>query len=603
MDVKEKAASLKSFWADRDKHIVELYELRRLIDKLVQDGYESAVTNDPKNIIRAATYLLASAPVKHRIPSSLDTGEQEKNSVCERALTHIWRDKDRKQRLSGRRLWRWELVDLLLMTGWYAVFVDVLRKGSAADFHADIWNPSRTYPEFSDDELVSVYYEYDLTGEALLKKTALLAWVLPPALVATATTTQVMKTVGNLWLKNDAGTVTQSTFVGGDTVVDQLATDYKSIPVLVGAVGGEGLWGGYSSSDSMWKAHYAESILEANFALFKTNNKWLTYYMQLIRDTVQGVIKHPGGVPGSVKKDDIKSGRVIDLVQGEDVARMPAEQLPSDHQTVLRIISEKMQQGGFNWTTFGSAGVTNLSGIAINQLKAGLENVIGEQKDAVQSLIGEIDTIWLSRYKKGGFKELTITGKKLGTPGLIREKFSTDVVPDDVVVEAEFTLAAPRDTAERLVAARQAQPVGNLLDPVTILEDILDKDDAQMILARLDEVEAAQLPEMKTIKMVKALRQLEKDLRNGVTPDTDLADLLGVAWKNMLSSLGNQPTPPQQPQPGGTPGGAISPEAAGKPRSLATQMFNPQAPPQVGKPGLGTVPTVIPGATAPVGAL
>ncbi len=601
MDIKEKAASLKNFWSERDSHIVELYELRRLIDNLAKEGFESAVTNDPKNIVRAATYLLASAPIKHRIPSLLNAGEQEKNAVCERALKHIWRDKDRQQRLSGRRLWRWELTDLLLMTGWYAVFVDVMHKSGVADFRADIWNPSRTYPEFSDEGLVAVYYEYELTDEALRKKATLLKWELP--LVYTQNpSVAVMKTVGNLWLQEDSDKVTQSVFIAGETVAAQRDTSYKTIPVFVGAVGGEGIWGGYGIGDKTWKKHYAESILEANFAMFNTNNKWLTYYMQIIRDTVQGLIKHVGGVAGSVKGDDVKAGRVIDLVTQEDVVRMPPVQLPADHQTVLRIIGEKIQQGGFNWTTFGSAGVTNLSGIAINQLKAGLENVIGEQKDAIQALISTIDTIWLTIFKQGNFKELTITGKKLGIPGLIREQFNTDTVPEDVVVEAEFALAAPRDTTERLVAARQAQPDGRLLDPVTILEDILDKDDAQMILARLDEVDAAQTPEMKTIKMVKALRQLEKDLRNGLTPDNELADLIGTAWKNMLANLGSQPgqaTAENPPQP---PNGMLSPEAAGKPRSMAQQMFGRQAP-QAGQPGLGTEATVMPGNQPGVGAM
>ncbi len=596
MDIITKATSLKNFWGERDKHIAELYEMRRLVDTLARTGFESAVVNDPKNIIRAATYLLASSPMKHRIPSLLDEGEQEKNAVCERALTHIWRDKDRKQRLSGRRLWRWELADLLLMTGWYGVFVDVLSGEHGADFHADIWNPARMYPEFSEDGLISVCYEYDLTDEALAVKAKKLDWDLS---TQNLTAVHMSSTVGLLWLK--AEKVTQSALVNGKVVAERRATNYDDIPVLVGAVGGEGVWGGYAGGDTTWKKHYAESVLEPNFPEFKTYNKWLTYYMQLIRDTVQGFIKHPGGIPGSVKSDDVKSGKIVDLVQNEDLVRSQPAALPADTQMVLRVIGEKIQQGGFNWTTFGSSGTTNLSGIAISQMRTGLENIIGEQKDAIQSLVSEIDTTWLAKYKRGKFKPFMIVGKKMGIPGLVREKFTAEVVPDDPIIEAEFALAAPKDTMERITAARQAQPDGRLLDPVTVLEDILDKDDPQMILTRLDEYEAKQMPEMKTIKMIKALRQLERDMRNAVEPDAELADLIKQAWTNLLANLGQ----PKAAQPAeaapGVPGGALSPEAAGKPRTFARQAFGAPAP-QAGQTGLGTQPTEVPAAQNMMGA-
>ena len=149
-----------------------------------------------------------------------------------------------------------------------------------------------------------------------------------------------------------------------------------------------------------------------------------------------------------------------------------------------------------------------------------------------------------------------------------RVKFGKESIPEDVVVEARFKLAAPNDRMERITAARQAMPQGDLLDLMTILEEVLEVGDSQLVINRLDHAKARALPEVQTIKMVKYLRVMEKELREGAEPDLEMADAINGAWKGMLANL--TPKRPGQEQAGpGVPAGVASPEAQGMERTLA----------------------------------
>src|SRR3989304_9221430 len=116
---------LKSLWTERNKRIDQMYEMRRLIDRNKRKGYESAVTNMPKVLIRLGRHLLSSSPVTHTIASDIDEAQAEKNAQCERALASIWRETDDGRRKAGKRSWRGDMAELMLMTGFYSVVVTV----------------------------------------------------------------------------------------------------------------------------------------------------------------------------------------------------------------------------------------------------------------------------------------------------------------------------------------------------------------------------------------------------------------------------------------------------------------------------------------------
>lgn len=561
---------LKAAWSQRDTRIREMYGLRRLEDKLKTQGYDSAVTNDPKNMIKLAVYLLAALPVRHSIPSLLDKAEQEKNAVCERALESLWREKDQEQRLVGRKPWRWELADLLCMTGWYSVVVDVQAgEKKSPVFIAEIWNPARVYPEWGDTGLAALLYEYELTERGLNARAQRLDWdltVLPPV-----SSTPIHNV--RLLFKVDNEMVLQSISVDGKLVVTERETKYKAIPVLVGAANGEGLFGGFERADTNWAEHFGESLLESNAAVFGFYNKWMTYHLQLARDAAMGLIKHTGGVRGSVTKEDVKSGRILDMAPGEDVIKMPSQNIPYDLQVILRNFQEQLQRGGFPWTLFGSTGPINLSGFAIEKLLTAAYATIGEQHNTMQELIGQIDMIWLEQFRRKKLKSKSIVSKVPGVIGLIKDTFTIEMVPENPLVIASFQLAAPRDLMERLSAARQAHPEGNILDLVSILEDVIEVNDPTLIDKRLEDEVAASSPEVQQLRLVVGLRRKEKELLTGVNPDPELAGIIKQAWTRILQNLGaTGPGKSGQAAPPGLPSN-IPPEAVGQSRAAKRAMM------------------------------
>lgn len=568
--------SLKTFWAERDRRILEWYELRRLKDKYKKKGYESAVSNDPKNIIRLATYILSAMPVKHRIPIKAEEPPEQRNyGLLERGLEAIWREEDKRRRRSGLRQWRWSLADGMLMTGFWAVHASVEKAGRKPEFVAEIWNPARVYPDFSNG-LLAVMYEYTVGHEALKEKVNELGWVLPPDMKSTS---QGAYLVRLLWEQGTQGVV-QSVVVSGKLVKERVKTRFKKIPVLVGAVGGEGVWGGRDINDNLWTRHFGESILEPNRELEDALNRWLTNLLQLTKEAARGLIKHRGGGSGTISAEDVQAGKMVDLLPNEDVDRMAVGQIPPEVGGISRIIQEMVQRGSFNWALFGLTGPINLSGVALSQLLLSAYSIVGEQHASMQGIISEVDTVWLEGYRDGKFKPYPVVTRKAGITSPIIEEITPDMVPENVSVEATYEVAAPKDNMERLVAARQAQPDGRLLDPVTILEDIYPVQDPQVVLDRLDEEEFKQLREMKVVRAVAALRKFEQQKRRGKTPDIELAEAIKKTWIGMLQSLGQPPPGEQTPSRPGVPEGRMSPEAAGKPRSLARQMFAPPAPQQ-----------------------
>ncbi len=575
------ASELKNIWQSRDTRIQQMYTLRRLTDIYATKNYESVVVNDPKNIIRLATYLLSALPLKHRIPSLESEAEQRKNSICERALASIWREKDQEQRQQGKKPWRWQLADLMLMTGWYAVYYDLLGEKKNPEFVAEVWNPARTYPAFGK-ELLKVYYEYPLSAEGVAEKAKLLGWDL--ASYKTPSGQKPGVTVGLLWELRE-GVAVQSVLLDGSVVAERVATELEHIPVIVGAVGGEGNWGGYDKTDFKWAEHFGESILEPDAELFNTQNRWLTYVMQLAKTAAKPTVKHIGGEEGRITEDDL--GKIVDLpMPGEDIQNMPPAQIPAEANVIVSMLQDKVQQGAFNWALFGTTGPINLSGYAIEKLLTGAYSVVGEHHAAIQEIVSDIDMTWLRKYKAGKYAPMNIVSRKPGITGLVREEFANDMVPEDPYVVVEFNIATPKNIAEKLAAARQAQPDGKpLLDPITILEDILEVDDPALIKERLAQTNVENLPEIQQLIAIGEMRKFAQNLRERPQPDNELADMIDQRWKALLQQVGAAQKPRQAPNPRVPPEAAVSPEAQGKSRALASQVFA-GTPPQAGGPAV-----------------
>jgi hypothetical protein len=570
----QRAQRLKNQYIDRDIRIRKYYTQRRLIPEDIKN-YESAKTNDPKNIVRLGTYLLSALPAKHRIPAEGQANEDiEKAAIVERALTAAWAEQDIRRRRTGQRMWRWQFADYLVMTGWYAVMLNVREDRGKPVFTAEIWNPGRAYPEWDGEELVAVSYEYDLGLQTLQHRAERYGWDLPGN-TRDATSARVTQ----LWELN-GGEVTQAILVGSHEAQAPKSMGLERIPVLIGVASGEGTWGGAYDGDGDWAKHFGESILEPNYELIETFNRWLTYHLQLARDAAQSTILHKRGAPGNVTPDQFEQGGAIIDLPGinEDVERLEPSQVPTAVVRVMDVLSEKIQQGGFVWSLFGSTGALNLSGFAIQQLLTSAYATVGEYYETTKSVMSEIDKYWLEEYRDSNFGPMFVVTRRSDFPGLIKEEFTRDMIPDQVYVEVDFNLAAPKDTFERMAAGRQAHPEGNLMDTISVLDEIMGVEDPMLVIQRLEDEAGSGITRqiLEPLRAIGALRRKEQELRNGADPDIELADAIKAHWQSLLSQI----SPPGQQAPGRAPVGTPTspPEARGEPRNMAQQLFGEQAP-------------------------
>jgi len=559
---------LKSLWAARNKRIDQMYEMRRLIDRKKREGYESAVTNMPKVLIRLGRHLLSSSPVSHIIASDIDEARSEKNSQCERALASIWRDIDDDRRATGRRSWRSDLADYMLMTGFFSVVSTVRIVDGQPEFVADIWNPYMTYPEWTDEGLAAVAHTYRLTEDGTRAKAKELEWKLPkdwsPKHKGNRKNPS-WATIDLLW-EQEGDKAVQSIVVDGLVVQERRGTGMSVIPVLIGGVNGEGVWGGYDGTSANWDQYYGESFLEANYDTITSYNRWMTYQMQLTRDSTFRALLHTGGRPGSIVEEDVKAGRIIDVLPNETIGPMGVLPIPPTVDIIRQELQSQVEQGGFTRAMLNTFGSPPPSGFALSQMQVAAYASLGDFHMAMQYLMSAIDTKWLREFREKGRKAVVLATRQAGVPGLRKEEFSPEVIPEDVVVESSFKLAAPNDRMERLAAARQAHPEGDILDKITILEDVMEVQDAQLVLKRLDDEMAKELPEMRTMRLVASLRRMEKKYTD--LGDAELAQTIAMAWKNLLGNLG-VPASRAAPGPPGVPGQAAPPELAGRPRQAA----------------------------------
>uniref|UniRef100_A0A6M3INY7 Portal protein n=1 Tax=viral metagenome TaxID=1070528 RepID=A0A6M3INY7_9ZZZZ len=568
-DLLSNIRGLEGFWDKRTKKIEEWYRVRALEDKNEVEGFDSVVVNDPKVFCNLSQYMISALPAQHKIPvKSKDEEAVEKIGISERALLSLWRDQDTRQLKRGRRAWRWELSDFLLITGWYSVFAGVVMSGGKPEFLAEIWNPMNVFPEWGDEGLVQVAHKYERTLGQLHAVGKKRGWDLGKLVdvgYGRENSANSVKTVYDYWRKDEDGRVRVSVQVGGKMVlVERERPEFEEIPILVGPAGGEAAWGGYGSSDTGWTGRYGQSILAPNCGLYEAENKNLSYIMQIVREIAQPPIKDTNtGARALVTGEDVKSGAIIHLEPGQDIGPMRQIEFPKELNVVQSVLDQKVQQGSFPSTLVGAVPpALSLSGFAIGLLMTAAQNVIEPYKTAMMYVMSEVDRIWLEGYKRSGVKKLSIGGRSRDrdVTSLFYEDWVSKDVPDVLFVDVTVPLATPSDLIEKITIARTAKPAGDLLDDITILDEILGVEDPHLIKSRLDEQAFAKSLPVQTLLMVMEAKEKEKMLRNSNEPDAAVyADIMADFAMQLMGQLGvpapgspSPATPGIRSQVGGT---------------------------------------------------
>jgi len=561
--------SLKDFWNSRTLRIQEMYRLRKLTDENKVEGYESIVANDPKTFFNLAQYMISALPAKHKLPIKADSPiTQEQKGRSERGLISSWKNQDIKMFRQGRRPWRWELADHILISGWYAVYAGVFKDGKGnLDFVADILNPMGVYQEFGEDGLLqcSVEYKRNITTVKKMVQSRIddgdEGWVMPPFLANHSDNIYGGDiTMESYWVV-EGGQVKNSILANGVTCLGLTEIpNVDRIPIITGPTGGEASWGGWGDGDADWKARIGQSILEPNAEMYKHQSKMLTKLAKIVdRHAEPPMVDENAAGDALLDSEDVEDGKIIHRRTGDRVYPVETRTTP-DLYNYQAMIEQKVQQGSVPYTLYGAVPpALDLSGFAIGLLMTAAQNIVGPYHVGVTNVMGEVDRIWLEGFKASK-KTIQISGRSRPSDSgsVFIEDWSYEDVPDSLYVDVTVPLATPSDLLERVTIARQAKPMGDLLDEITILEEIINVDDPKLVKDRLDAQAFAQMPEVQMLKMVVEAKKKEAEFRQA--DNASYADIMAAFAERVMATLGGQapqgqapaPRPGIPPQVGGT---------------------------------------------------
>jgi hypothetical protein len=258
----------------------------------------------------------------------------------------------------------------------------------------------------------------------------------------------------------------------------------------------------------------------------------------------------------------------------------------------------EIQRGGFPISIFGSI-QQSLSGFAINSLSSSVVTIIRPFLNAMVAALTISVNDLMDAYDTNAFEAMELSGTDNN-----RDWYSKKITPERIrglpIVQIKLTANLPKDDVSKIGVAAQLKQL-QLSDDRTILEDVLEVEDSDQIIARLKE-QAAQLaspvaaafqfmraalleeePEMASIYM----RQGEIEI---LKQEIELARALQVA-RGIIAGPGGQPSAGGILGPNGQPARAtMDPRAApnailGAPNPEPNQQAGPLVPPGTPRPG------------------
>jgi len=532
-DIIARCDGLKTYWAPRNKRFKDWYKLIRMEDELAQDKMESFVGNDPQASFKLMRHMLTQK-IPHRVPQELLT---EENSAQAALLSEVfeaaWSDIFTRYRMCGKQGWLADLAGLILATGWYSVFA-VLDGNRAI---AEIWNPAAVFPMW-DDELVECARIVTLPAPAARRMAARNSW---PVELSRITSSVVLY---DYWRLDDGGNVLNSIALNRESVKPETVEHFRRIPIFISPVGGLPDTGIIMENDKNWIGEMGTSVVATNEHLYKYWNKWWTYVMQTIRDTVQArlIEKNRTGKP-IVKPEEIyKRGTILRMTPEEDVGFLQPPALPVELRTTALDMESMMQRGGPAWAMFG--GISGqVTSYVMSQISASVDQIIRPFHDGIVDCMTDIDNFWLGQMKSSN---AGMYGKKL--PPALDPSF---------VMSAEYEIRIPGDLIQRATVARMLDPQFSLSNDRVMSELFPEVKDSIRERARIRADAAERNPIHSVITLIRGLRKEAELLRNeGNRLDAEL-------YEKAATTLIAQLAPQQQEEVNATIGNrteAVPPE-------------------------------------------
>lgn len=518
-------------WKPREEALKESYKLLSLHDELYdwsskpEDRMESFVSNDPRVIHNMALFLLTPRHIPHNIPSdNVDEVTQVHIANIEREIRRQWDKLDQiSLKSSNGGSWLYYFNNLMLATGWYAVFAIA----TGDEFIADIWNPAETFPEFDQDGMSRVLNHYTISASRARKKIKDAGWNIK-------IDSNIPVPVYNYWCYDDDGFPHNCVILGNQKAKEESYPQLPEIPVFVSGIAGlpdRGVMTGITDVDD-WHATIGQSLSATNKPVFKARNRQMSFMQQIIRDTAQPRIveKVKGGTRVVNKNNWNKRGAIYHLDTDEDIGAVPMPGMPPELSMSLQMMEGMIQRGGFDYSLF-QGGQASAAAQAITSASA--QQVLLPFKDARDYVLSSIANIWLHCVKIG------------------MAQFPTYDLPrglPDLEFKTEIAISVPGDLIQRATTMRQLNPNAKLSMAKTLeltMPEIIDPND-EVIRGRVDT--AMQNPAFGTIDMIEAMistaeaLEVEGNLRHAARY-RNLAAQLEQNLANAVQGQENQQAP------------------------------------------------------------
>jgi hypothetical protein len=529
------------------------YDMLLLTDKLAQEGLESVCANDPRTTYNLAHYLLTAGEMHHNIPVNTDSAiELEKQSRVERAIEYLWDGVNKKRMRGGNQSFLSELNFYILALGWYSLIVsyeETEQKGIAV-----LWNPADVFPKYSDGELTECVHEYKMPIIAAQRKATMNGWSYKP----TRSTGEVI--IDDYYYIDENNNLVESVLIDNKQVMAETPRD--DVLLLVAPVGGFPDRGSIIPGDANWVQRVGQSILETNRATYEKINRWLTFELQILRDTAQPKYKEISMGDPKVRPEQLaQRGAVFQFNPGEDLSVINPAPIPLEIQTALVEFDREKQRGSFGDALYGMLD-GNISGFALSQAIETANRVLYHYQNAKNYVISECDKFWLTKIPEGS-KAFTIRGRTL-------EEVASKEIPEDVEVIVDSELATPRDWLEKATVANYLR---DMLDDTTIMDQILNVKDPEGVRRRREIDRLEQHPQIINTKMITYCIKHAEYLRH--MGDNNQAQIFEMAAQGLMNQLGA--LPPGQ----GMPAQSTEAEAA---RQAAAPRENRPISPEVTPP-------------------
>ena len=531
----------ETLWSYRDSKITSFRDWVSQVDykqRAKKGKYKRFEGNESGTFYSTMTQPLSKHPMKHRIPLGFDDQkERELKGKVERLIDGVYRDVDYRR---GRRLDPCDLQEsaakFACSDGWTCA--EVIRRTEPDKEPIDIrlYDTLDVYPEWGPDDLHSVViktrrthlqvqleYDHIDIGEEYVYKEAGRGSTLGGYKRQWQKGNELVDVYVCYYVDKDED-VYYGVVVNGEWAVEPYKLTWTSrIPVVCMTYNGlpfrsehrTSIAGEETNPDKApqilddWTVNVGRGIFYMNYQLYETFNELWANILDMIDAESKGTWykKTSGGEDSDLLIG--QGGHAVNALDKDDeIGRVPPGQLSPEVANMLMNMSGMLQRGGISWQLMGQAGQYQ-SGFAITQLINAAMTIATPYIKGLKKFYQQLDELVVDALKSQD-RKLTVRAYK--DKSFVEEEIDLSLLKDrKFYFDVDLRPGLPEDLASRIQGAQISKREG-LFDDWTILDEILQVDDPELILARKDEQEVFNLPTIKLRRMAALmLRQGRRD--------------------------------------------------------------------------------------------